>query len=57
MHLDSAGIASDSFYFKSSVEDMGGYWMMTFYGNPPTQPDGMYIDVRVYPDGSAEVMR
>ncbi len=56
-HFTDAGIDPSTFYFKIPVEDRGGYWTMTFYGNPPTQPDGMYVEVRVYPDGSAEVMR
>jgi hypothetical protein len=56
-HFTDAGVDPSTFYFKIPVEQRGNYWTMTFYGNPPTQPDGMYVEVRVYPDGSAEVMR
>jgi hypothetical protein len=56
-HFTDAGIDPSTFYFKIPVDQRGNYWTMTFYGNPPTQPDGMYVEVRVYADGSAEVMR
>jgi predicted small lipoprotein YifL len=56
-HFTDAGVDPSTFYFKIPVEQRGNYWTMMFYGNPPTQPDGMYVEVRVYPDGSAEVMR
>jgi hypothetical protein len=56
-HFTDAGVDPSTFYFKIPVEQRDGYWTMTFYGNPPTQPDGMYVEVRVFPDGSAEVKR
>lgn len=55
-HFDDLGVAKDSFYFKFPVTERGGYWSMGFYGTPPTRPDGVYVEVRVHPDGSAEVI-
>lgn len=44
-----------NFYTKESPVETGGYWTMQFFGEDGGQP--MYVGVRVYPDGRAEVVR
>lgn len=45
----------DSFYVKESPQETSGYYTMQFFGAPNNDP--MYIGVRIYPDGRAEVIR
>lgn len=45
----------DSFYVKESPQETGGYFTMQFFGAPNNNP--MYIGVRIYQDGRAEVIR
>lgn len=49
------GIPFDSFFTKESPVETNGYWTMQFFGDPNGQ--GMYVGVRVYPDGRAEIVR
>ena len=48
------GIDSSSFFTKESPVEGGGYWTMQFFGDPKGQ--GMYVGVRVFPDGRAEIV-
>jgi hypothetical protein len=48
-------IPCDSFYVKESPQETSGYYTMQFYGSP--NGEGMYVGVRVYPDGRAEIVR
>jgi hypothetical protein len=45
----------DSFYVKESPQETAGYYTMQFFGAP--NGEGMYIGVRIFPDGRAEVIR
>jgi hypothetical protein len=45
----------DSFYVKESPQETSGYYTMQFFGAPNNDP--MYIGVRIYPDGRAEIVR
>jgi hypothetical protein len=54
-YCEDNGIPFDSFYVKESPIETSGYYTMQFYGAPNNQ--GMYIGVRVYPDGRAEIVR
>ena len=47
-------IPCESFYVKDTIQE-GEAWVLQFFGNPRNQ--GMYVNVRVYPDGRAEVER
>ena len=48
------GMPCDSFYAKDTTEQ-GDHWLLMYFGTPRNQ--AMYINVRVYPDGRAEVER
>jgi len=48
------GIPCESFYVKDTIQEGEG-WVLQFFGNPHNQ--GMYVNVRVFPDGRAEVER
>lgn len=54
-YCEDNGIPFDSFYVKESPIETSGYYTMQFYGAPNNQ--GMYIGVRVFPDGRAEIVR
>lgn len=49
------GIDCASFFTKESPVETNGYWTMQFFGDPNGQ--AMYVGVRVYPDGRAEIVR
>jgi hypothetical protein len=48
-------IPCDSFFTKESPVETNGYWTMQFFGDPNGQ--AMYVGVRVFPDGRAEIVR
>lgn len=53
-YCQDQGIPCGSFYVKDTVQEGGG-WVLQFFGNPYNE--GMYVNVRVFPDGRAEVER
>jgi hypothetical protein len=48
------GIPCDSFYVKDTIME-GEAWILQFFGNPHNE--GMYVNVRVFQDGRAEIER
>ena len=53
-YCQDQGIPCESFYVKDTVQEGRG-WVLQFFGNPYNE--GMYVNVRVFPDGRAEVER
>lgn len=53
-YCQDQGIPCESFYVKDTVQEGEG-WVLQFFGNPHNE--GMYVNVRVFPDGRAEVER
>lgn len=53
-HLGQKRVPTQSFYLKYH-ESQGGYTTYMFFGDPPPG-DGMYVYVRVFPDGRAEIV-
>jgi hypothetical protein len=53
-HLAQKKIPTQSFYLKYN-DSQGGYWTYMFFGDP-TPGAGMYVHVRVFPDGRAEIV-
>jgi hypothetical protein len=49
------GMDCANFFTKEEPVQTGGYWTMQFFGEAKGQ--AMYVGVRVYPDGRAEVIR
>jgi hypothetical protein len=49
------GMECGSFFTKESPVETGGYWTMQFFGE--ANGEAMYVGVRVYTDGRAEVIR
>lgn len=49
------GMECSSFFTKESPVETGGFWTMQFFGEANGEP--MYVGVRVYTDGRAEVIR
>lgn len=54
MYLGQRRIPTQSFYLKYQ-DDQAGYWIFMFFGDP-TPGEGMYVHVRVFPDGRAEIV-
>jgi hypothetical protein len=48
------GIPCESFYVKDTIME-GDAWILQFFGNP--RNEGMYVNVRVFQDGRAEIER
>lgn len=53
-YLGQRRIPTQSFYLKYR-DNQAGYWIFMFFGDPPPG-DGMYVHVRVFPDGRAEIV-
>ncbi len=53
-YLGQKRIATQSFYLKYH-DRQGGYWTYMFFGDP-VPGEGMYVHVRVFPDGRAEIV-
>lgn len=53
-YLGQRRIPTQSFYLKYR-DDQAGFWIFMFFGDPPPG-DGMYVHVRVFPDGRAEIV-
>lgn len=53
-HLAQKKVPTQSFYLKYN-DKQGGYWTYMFFGDP-TPGQGMYVHVRVFPDGRAEIV-
>ena len=53
-YLDRKNIPKESFYLKYFDKD-AGYWTFMFFG-VPTAGEGLYVYVRLFPDGRAEIV-
>jgi hypothetical protein len=53
-YLGQKRVPTQSFYLKYQ-DQQGGYWTYMFFGDP-TPGEGMYVHVRVFPDGRAEIV-
>lgn len=53
-YLGQKRIATQSFYLKY-YDQQGGFWTYMFFGDP-VPGEGMYVHVRVFPDGRAEIV-
>jgi hypothetical protein len=53
-HLGQKRVPTQSFYLKYQ-EAQGGFTTYMFFGDP-TPGEGMYVYVRVFPDGRAEIV-
>jgi hypothetical protein len=53
-YLGQRRIPTQSFYLKYN-DQQGGFWTYMFFGDP-TPGEGMYVHVRVFPDGRAEIV-
>lgn len=53
-YLDRKNIPKESFYLKYFDKD-AGYWTFMFFG-VPTPGEGLYVYVRLFPDGRAEIV-
>jgi hypothetical protein len=53
-YLGQRRIATQSFYLKYN-DKQGGFWTYMFFGDP-TPGEGLYVHVRVFPDGRAEIV-
>jgi hypothetical protein len=53
-HVSGMGLPVDSFYRKYE-DEVGGYRYYMFFG-VPKEGEGLYVHVRVFPDGRAEII-
>lgn len=53
-YLGRKGLATESFYMKYS-DEVGGYRYYMFFG-VPVEGEGMYVHMRLFPDGRVEII-